>query len=259
MIASEAKWHINRRPRFTVLELGKYMVSEDGPRETILRDMRFERISPTLMYRHLYRAIPRYLASHTRDHSILDHCRETLKSEQASATTPRARDNCTYALRALDTFERSLNALPLGGLTLELAPAAPPLKLSGVSVSVQPTADIRLRRARGDDLAGALLIDVAKGVTPATDEAKSRASKAMSFASMLLNQYVVSVFPGSDPRASTEHCIVFHTHRQVLVACPTNYRHPLRNMEAVCANIKRGWDGIEPPSDFDPAFAIYRG
>src|SRR4029077_15978 len=145
-------------------------------------------------YRHLYRAIPRYLTSPTRDQSILEQCREALVSERASTTTPRARDNYTYALRALETFERSLNALPVAGWTLELAPAAAPLKLNGVSVSVQPTAHIRLRRARGADLAGALLVDVAKGDTLRTDEAKARASKAMSFASMLLNQYVVGIF-----------------------------------------------------------------
>jgi hypothetical protein len=238
------------------LELGEYMVADDGPRETILRNMRYERLAPTLMYRHLYRAIPRYLTSPTRDRGILTKCRLDLENERASAATPRARDNISYALQALDAFERSLNALPLTGWNLELAPPAKPLRVNGVSVSVQPVAHIRIRRPRGCDLIGALLVDVAKGAQ--TDDAKARASRSMSFASMLVNQYVVSVFPGDDPRPSTEHSIVFHAYRQERQNCPANYRRPMPNMEAACGIIRRGWDGINPPPDFDPAFAIYR-
>jgi len=33
---------------------------------------------------------------------------------------------------------------------------------------------------------------------------------------------------------------------------------PLRNMTAVCGNIRRGWAGIERPPDFDKALAVYR-
>jgi hypothetical protein len=158
----------------------------------------------------------------------------------------------------LDAFERSLNALPLSGWNLELVPAARPLKISNVSVSVQPTAHIKLRRARGVDLAGALLIDMAKGVTLKTDKAKSRATEGMGFAAMLLHQYAVGVFPDKNPKASPNHCIVFHTHRQENVSCPTNYRRELRNIEGECAAIFRGWDRIEPPAGFDPNFATYR-
>jgi len=258
MITSETKWRVNRHPRFTVLEMGEYMVADDGPRETILRNMRFERLAPSLIYRHLYRAIPQFLASPVRDRGILAKCRIDIETDRAAAATPRARDNCTYALRALEAFERSLNALPVAGWTLERAPAAAPLKINGVSISVQPTAHIRVRRPRGVDLIGALLVDVAKGLILKTDEAKAKATKGMLFASMLLNQHVVSIFPGDDPKPSAEHCIIFHTHRQELQRCPDSYRRPMRNVEAVCGNISRGWEGIIPPPDFDPAFAVYR-
>ena len=105
----------------------------------MLRDMRYERLAPTLIYRRLHHAIPRFLASPTRDRGILDSCREDLENDRAKATTPTAKDNCTYALRALEAFEASLNALPFAGWMLERAPLVPPLKINGVSVSVQPT------------------------------------------------------------------------------------------------------------------------
>jgi hypothetical protein len=38
----DIRWRINRRPRFTILDMGEYMAAEDGPRETILRNMGFE-------------------------------------------------------------------------------------------------------------------------------------------------------------------------------------------------------------------------
>lgn len=258
MRVSEAKWRVNRQPRFTTLTLGDYMVAEDGPRETMLRDMRYEKLAPTLIYRRLHQAIPKFLTSPTRDRGILDACREDLENDRAKATTPTARDNCTYAIRALDTFEASLNALPITGWTLERAPLVPPLKINGVSVSVQPTARIRVRRPRGVDQIGSLLVHVAKGVDPKTDDAKAKATGAMLFAAMLLHQEVSEAFPGSDPKASAEHCIVLHTYRRQVECCPSNYRRPLRNMTAVCGNIRRGWSGIEPPPDFDPKFAVHR-
>jgi hypothetical protein len=258
MRPSEAKWRVNHRPRFTVLEMAAYMVADDGPRDTILRNMRYEQLRGTTFYRHLYRAIPRFLTSPTRDRSILDQCRRELEHKRDRAASPRATDNATYALRALDVFEGSLNALPLAGWTLEYAPAAPPLKFDGVSVSVQPTAHIRVRRPKYFDYAGALLIDPAKGTVAKSEKAKTDATNEMRIAAMLLHQYVVRMFPGDDPRASTNHCVVFHTHRRQAEVCPTNYRRKLRNIEAACGHIARGWAGIPKPPDFDEALAVHR-
>jgi hypothetical protein len=43
-------WRVNRKPRATVLEMGDYMAADDGPRETILRNLKYERIAPSLIY-----------------------------------------------------------------------------------------------------------------------------------------------------------------------------------------------------------------
>jgi hypothetical protein len=49
-------WRVNRKPRFPVLSLGEYMATEDGPRQTMRRNMKYERIAPTLIYRKLQKA-----------------------------------------------------------------------------------------------------------------------------------------------------------------------------------------------------------
>ena len=72
MDAPKKVWRVNRKPRFTVLDMGEYMAADDGPRETLLRNMKYERLARTLTYRTLYDAVASYLASPTRDRRILE-------------------------------------------------------------------------------------------------------------------------------------------------------------------------------------------
>jgi hypothetical protein len=238
--------------------MGEYMAADDGPRETILRNMKFERLAPTLIYRHVHRAVSAFLASPTRDRSILLRCRMLLENERDSAALPQQRENIIFALRALETFERSLNALGLDGLNFENAPAARPLRIEGVSVSVQPTAHIRVKRMRGADLVGAIVVDLAKGIEAKTEESKSRTTAGMVHAAALLHQYVTNTLAREDARPSSDHCVIFHSYRRARVSSPSNYRRKLRNVEAVCRVIARGWNDIVPPPSFDPNFATYR-
>lgn len=254
----DIKWRVNRRPRFTVLDMGEYMAADDGPRETMLRDMRYERLARTLVYRTLRLAVHSFLVSPTRDRGILARRRDGLERERANATSPQQRENFTYELRALDTFEASVNALGMAGLNFERAAPAAPLSIEGVSVSVQPAAHIRARRPRGAPLIGALIVDVAKGQTPKTDSAKARVSDGMRHAAILTYQYVAREFPTDDPKPSPDHCVIFHTHRQERVTAPDPHRRMYRNIEAVCRNIARSWNAIDPPASFDPSCAVYR-
>lgn len=258
MADPSVKWRVNRHPRFSVLEMGEYMAADDGPRETMLRHMRFERLARSLTYRNLNRAVRSFLASPTRDRRILAQCRIDLEHAKAGATSPQQRENYAYELRALDTFERSLNALELGNFNMEMAGPAAPLRIEGVAVSVQPTAHIRASRPRGADLVGAVVIDLAKGTEPKTEEAKYRVRSGMEHAAILVHQYVTGHFGTDGVKSSPEHCIIFHTHRQDRVCAPDNYRRAMNNIEAVCRNIARSWDGVAPPLNFDERFAIYR-
>jgi hypothetical protein len=258
MARSDYRWRINSRPRFTVLEMGEYMAADDGPRETMLRDMRFERMSRTLIYRFLRPAVSRFLASPTRDRGILERCRTALEHEIAAASSPQQRENFVYELRALQAFEGSLNALELAGLTFDPAPAATPLKIEGVAISVQPTAHIRVRRPRGTDLVGAIVVDVAKGIALKSNDAVSRRTDGMRHAAVLVHEYVAAALGADDAKPSPDHSIIFHSHRQERVCAPSGYRRMLRNVEAVCRNIARSWEGIKPPANFDPKLAIMR-
>jgi hypothetical protein len=249
-------WRVNRKPRFTVLELGEYMAAEDGPRETILRNMRYERLSRSLIYRLLWPAVSRFLSSPTRDRRILAECRVALEETIQAAENPQQKDNLTYELNALAAFERSLNALEIGGLNLEKA-APRRLMIEGVTVSVRPSAHIRISRQRGADLHGAVVIDVAKGQEPKTPEAKARLTDGMMHSAIVLHQHVAETAP-EDAKTSPDHCFIFHTHRQERVAAPSSYKKTYRNIEAVCRNIARSWDGIVPPASFDKKRATYR-
>lgn len=258
MPESPIVWRVNRSPRFPILSLGEYMVADDGPRETMRRNMKYERIAPTLIYRKLSKAVASYLASPIRDRMILQNCRDDLQLEQENAATPRARENATYGLRALEAFERSLNALPVSGINLELSPVFPPHVVEGVKVSVQPTVLSTVNRRRGKPLRGAIVVDAAKGQEPKSDEAKAKAHTAMTHSAYMLHEHVANTVASGDEKSSPEHCIVFHTHRQELVCSPTNYKKQLVNLQAACRDIAAAWDGIKPPPSFDASCARYR-
>jgi hypothetical protein len=251
-------WRVNRKPRFPFLSMGEYMALDDGPRETMRRNMKYERIAPTLIYMKLQRGIARYLTSPTRDRRILDNCRAELEADREKAKTPKAIENAKYALRALGVFEGSLNALPIGGLSLIYPPVYQPLIVEGVKISVQPTALVTVNRKRGAPLRGAIAVDAAKGTEPKTDKAKASATEAMIHGAYLLHENVVARVISGDEKPSTEHCLVFHTHRPELVVCPDNYKKMLRNLQAACRDISVSWDKIPPPPAFDPEKARYR-
>lgn len=258
LVPSSKKWRVKRHPRFTVLDFGEYMAADPAPRETILRDMKYERIGRTLIYDRLRRAIPRFLTSPIRDRGILAECRADLARRKASATSPQQAENLTYEMRALEAFENSVNALEMGGLNFDLASAASPIRVEGVSVSVQPTSHIRVRRPRGVDLAGALIVDTAKGQIPKTDKARSKLTNGMQYAAIMLHQYAIREFPGADPRASADHCIIFHTNRPERVTAPDPYRRLYRDIEAECRNIARAWPTIPEPPGYDSRDADLR-
>lgn len=251
-------WRVNRSPRFPVLALGEYMVAEDGPRETLRRRMKYERIAPSILYRKIQSAAAQFLASPRKEQRILDRCREELEGEREGAKTARAAENATYALRALDAFERSHNRLPLGGMTLTIAPISSPESIEGVKVSVQPSVLISISRPRGKDLKGGLILDHAKGEDPKTDDAAQRAKMAMQYSAFLLHEHILARYVNDNERSSPEHCAIYHAFRQELVASPDNYKKLLRNVEAACRDIAARWDQIDPPASFDPTKARFR-
>ena len=243
--------------------MGEYMAADDEPRETILRNLKYERIAPSLIYDKLYKAVVGYLTSPTLDRRILDACRTTLESERDASEAAQKRENLQYELNALDAFERSLNALDTRNMLFERLPqTGRPISAHGVTISVRPTVRIRVSRPRGKDLVGALLIDTAKGLVPKTPEAEAKLSKAMTHTAVIVHRQVAEIYaetPEDGVQVSPEHCVVFHSHRQQRIECPSGSRKMMRNIEAVCRHIAGGWNGIAPPPSFDPAKARYRG
>jgi len=254
----ELVWRVNHKPRFTALEMGEYMAADEAPRETMLRNMKYERMARSLSYRTLSQHVVSFLASPTRDGRILARCRELLESERAAAMNPKRREQFGHQINALDAFERSMNALQVAGLTFErVSSKQNPLQFEGVTINVLPTAMIRARRARGSDLLGALIVDLAKGDPLRTEDARGKAANAMLSTAMLLHQHVAALC-GEEAKPSAEHCVVFHSYRGERVCCPSSYRTAMRNLAALCRGVARAWPDIQPPASFDERMAKHR-
>lgn len=252
-------WRINERPRFTALTLGAYMAADDGPRETMRRDMRFERVARTIRYDNVRRAIGRFLASPTRSLAILAECEQMLEHEIREARSRERRASLAHELRALQDFQAGLNSLNLGGFQLwKHGHVFRPMDIEGVTVSVQPDVMVRQVRPRGRDQIGAIIVDVSKGQSCTTDEARRKVEKAMTHSAVLLHTLVADGATTESELASSNHCIVFHAHRAQVVTAPENYKTMMKNMQAVCRDIRRAWAGIEPPAGFDPSRATTR-
>lgn len=235
------------------------MSLDDGPRETMRRDMKYERMGRTLRNQQVQQAIANYLGSPTRDGRILADCRSWLEHEIAEARTNQRRENFKHQLRSLSDFEGTLNVLGLGGVqTQRPGRLYRPMTIEGVTISVQPTVITRQPRPRGVDLAGAVIVDVTKGPSCKTDDAKGRVKNGMIHAAVLLHELVNSTVDPEDARADASQCMILHAHRGDLVAAPQNYRRILRNADAVCRDICRAWPAIVPPDSFDPRAARYR-
>jgi hypothetical protein len=257
-IPVKPQWRVNLHPRFPVLDMGEFMVTDDGPRETILRNMKYERLGRSLTYRLLRPIITKFLVSPTRDRRILAQCKIDLEAMKEVAPAGQQKENLGYELRALEAFERGFNALDIAGINLERAAPAWPLKIEGVSISVQPTAHIRVARPKGRELVGAIIVDLAKGTTPKTEVSMARVTEGMIHAAILIHRYAENMFSGQGEKVSAEHCVVFHAHRHERACAPNNYKTKFRNIEAVCRNIVRSWDSIVPPMSFDQGLATIR-
>lgn len=235
------------------------MAADDGPRETLLRDSRYEREFRSISYRPVNDIVTRFMSSPTRSRVILAEGRDALSQQREAAIDPKAQSNIDLQIAALDAFERALNIIAMAGLEFErVSLKQPKLNLSGVEISVSPTVWVRQRRTRGRDRLGALIIDPAKGDLLKTDEARAKNKKAMQVSTSLMHLHVATTRCGRDEVASAEHCQIVHIHRQEVFTAPENYRRELKNMEAVCRWARRMWDDLKPPSSFDPSRARYR-
>lgn len=224
----------------------------------MLRKMRFERMAPSLLYRTLRKGVIRFLTAPHRDRRILAECRISLEAERDGAANPQRKENFAYELRALDAFERSLNALDLAGLTLIPVKHAAYMPVEGVRISLQPTAYVRAARPRGGYLAGALILDIAKGDDAKTDKTKLRIEDGRQHAAAILHQHVSSLVYDDGTKPSSDHSIIFHTFSQEKTICPRSTGRMIRNIEAACRDIASKWDRIVPPAKFDPSRATKR-
>jgi hypothetical protein len=261
MATDSPRWRVNRVPRFTALTIGHYMAADDGPRETLRRDMKYERIGRTTRYENVRRIVARFLSSPIRDMRILAAGAVYLADEIAEAASHEKRQNLRHKLRALNDFQGSLNAFGVGGWQLSRPNRIMhPIAIEGVRIHVHPTALARQPRPRGSDLIGAIIVDFAKGPSCNTDEARSKAEKSMKHSAVMLHERTEADAAGPDAagRASPEHCVILHAHRGEAIAAPSNYRTMMKNVRAVCRDIARAWADIEPPPGFDQRYAVYR-
>lgn len=236
------------------------MATDEGPRETFAQGMKYERLARTLTYRRVYQAVASFLSAPTRDFRVLERCRKELNDELAAAASdPKQAMSIKHELAALAAFEKSLNSIPMDGLDLARASHIGGKLIYGeMTINVRPTVTVYRRRPRADDLRGAMLLDVAKGLPIKTPRAATRAKEAMEYTAMLLHEYVAGQLCADGEKPSRELCVVFHCFRQETVAPPSAYARELRNIQAVCRSLSRDWDSIPPPASFDEARATYR-
>ncbi|NMJ42811.1 hypothetical protein GWK16_16315 [Roseomonas sp. JC162] len=259
MLGSDDKvWRVNRRPRITAFELGEYIAADDDPRDTIVRGMKFERIARSTLYRTVRMAIARYLAGQSRDPTILEACRADLLNRRRSATSQQQSRNLDHEIAALDAFQKASPHLDTAGCIVTRASIQRPMVIEGVTVSVQPTIWLRFNRNRGLDLAGAVIVDPAKGGMLKSADAQAAALLASQVTAVMVHRLVERAITQDGVRASADHCIVFHSHRQTATPAPASHKRMARNVEAACRAIVRAWPDVEEPAGFDPKRATYR-
>lgn len=189
MTDSDIEWIVNRDPRFSAPLFGEYMAADEPRQETILRNAKYERVSPVVAYRDVSHSVARFAVS--RSQNDLAACQVLLEKKRDGATPGPAGDRMEHQLAALEAFWANHNAMQLTGVEAHyVSTKLPKLSLSGVEISVFPTVWLTQRRARGSDLAGAVIVDLAKGKPAKSEEKKKERTEAMIWTSYLLHAMV---------------------------------------------------------------------
>lgn len=198
-----------------------------------------------IRYRDLRKLLCDFLVDPIRRPELLEEGRLRLRDlADNPGCSPFMREDARASLGALETFQRSLNALGLSGIPLTKPPAGlPPLIIENVEIPVALDLMIQIRDRRHGLQVGGVLFRLSKGSETETEGASNKRREIGKNAAVLVHMMASERLAGAGT-SQASICYSVDVHQGEAHAAPRSYVSIERNVRAACRTIAARWDAV---------------
>lgn len=247
------KWRVRQSPQMSADIFAQYMSVGDKKRDEIAQLAKYQLNLRPGYHRVVRNAVKNFLASKTRDWSIIETVYAALeKRESAPGLHPKTRERLRNNMAALRSFQGGYNALGVGRFKLEeLDPNQPKLNIGKLRVSVSLDFLVHSIDAKKQDRIGGLLFSFAKRSEPKQVQSTARYERMAKNAASLIHMHLTDHFAELGAPAG-KHCLWIDNHLARTYSATGDYKTLLADMKIAGTRVAAEWDKIEPPAGFDP-------
>lgn len=258
MQESDIKWRVKQSPQMSADLFAQYMTVGDKKREEVVRSARYQPKIPAGYHAPVRHAVRAFLASKTRDWTIISDAVATLTKKATDPSLhPKMRERLLTNVNALASFQNGFNSLGIGKFKLEeLDPQQPKLKIGDLPVSVSLDFLVHSTDAKQDDRIGGLLFSFTKRSDPKKIQSVARYERMARHAAAMIHMHLTDHFSEAR-KVLPKHCLWIDNHLRRTHSASADYKTLVGDMQVAGNRIAKDWANIEPPDGFDPKYAKY--
>ena len=232
---------VNRKkPRISVNELAKFMVSSDSIRVSIVRNAKEPKEFRLLPYKHARDAIKTYLCDESRDLRSLVNAERRLEQTRGDSSIGRpVRNDAKLSIKCLQDI-RTIDGLDKLKFTLPASQSTYKLSVNQVEISVH--IDLIVTK-KGSDRVGGAVLRLNKFDQSSEVSIRDRAQIGKNAASIIHLCLTKNPLP-TDRILSDTHCMSIDVQGQAIYTAPKSYVRITKNIENACLGFSALWDRI---------------
>ena len=234
-----------RHPRFSVNNMAQYLYSSNAnQRESIIRDSKFQKKVPVVVYDPSKRAMRNFLATNTADLSYFNNDIRLLEARRRREPEGWMRDEMQRNIEALAAFKTTFSRGRARRYRFVAGPTDHLIRLEGVRINVR--LDVSVTHTDDEDItySGGCVLFVARTVQALRNiEARRKAVAAMIHWSLEIADTNIEVLP--------RLCMLFDVFDQAIIKAPRAIDRLRSQISSACNEAAARWDSIPPPPDYD--------
>lgn len=236
----------------------QYMTAGDNKREDIVQSAKYQPKLPAGYHAPVRHAVKQFLASKTRDWSIIQNAMANLTKRATDPSLhPKLRERLLTNAAALASFQQGFNAIGISSLKLEeLDPSQPKLKAGALPVSVSLDFLVHYNAPKNEKRIGGLLFAFPKRSEPKKTQAIARYERLARHASAMIHMHLTDHFSELG-KPSAKHCLWVDNHLRRAHRASADYKTLVADMKVAGDRIAKEWTDIPAPAGFDPKHAKY--
>jgi len=259
-LASDAEYDVYNTPRIGAVQFGDFVAADGSEREGLLRGAKFVRRTHRARAYFARGQIGKFLLQPVHNLGLID---TAIDSANADSTNPKFTEqkqaDAHASLDALRGFLALTNVMEIG--SKDLIPADDKLQsieVGGTAVSMELTCLIKSFDKNKNERIGAIFLNSQKGRgLGKKSETQAKRRKAGETVSLLVLQRLMDEYSdyGEPYYQDALHLYLRAKH---IWQAPKYYTQRLSNIEAEGRAIAALWEGVSPPSDFNPDKATFK-